>query len=494
MALSFNLIPANLRIPGVYSEIDNSQAVSGPQLIQYRRLIVGQMLDAGTATPLQLVRVTSIAQARTLFGAGSMLHGMLQAALTNNSFTECWVMPIEDDGAGVDATGNIVFGGAPTAAGTLNLYIAGRRVRVAVASGDTTSAIATAVVSALTALTGDDTLPVTAAVDGVDTSQVNFTARNAGEAGNGIDIRVNYYSDEALPAGLTATVTAMSGGTGNPDIADAIAALGDEWFQVIAFPYTDASNLTKLETELTDRFGPLREIEGHAFAAADDTLGNLGTLGDSRNSPHLTIMSAAYEPMPPYEKAAETASIAAFYAAIDPARPLQTLPYSWCLPAQDADLFTMEERNLLLFDGIGTTYVDAGGVMRTERLITTYKENAAGGTDTSYLDSETLFTLMFIRHDWRDYIKRKYPRHKLANDGTRYGPGQAVVTPKVIKAEALAKFREWEEIALVENIDQFKADLIVERNGSDPNRLDVKLPPDLVNGLRVVGNIIAFRL
>lgn len=494
MAISFDNIPATLRVPGVFSEVDNSQAVSGPQAIQYRRLLIGQMLSSGTATAAELVRVTSEAQAATLFGEGSMLHGMCLAALTQDDFIELWVMPLDDDGAANAAAGSVKFGGAPTAAGTLNLYIAGRRVRVAVGSGDTPGDVATAAAAAINAMAGNDALPVTAAVDGVEATQVNITARNKGEAGNDIDIRLNYYDDEVTPAGLTVTITAMSGGTANPDISSALAALGDEWFQAMAMPYTDSSNLAALEAELADRFGPMREIEGHGFAAARGSHGQLGTLGDGRNSPHVTIVQAAYEPMPPYEKAAETASIAAYYASIDPARPLQSLPYKWCLPAKTADQFTLEERNLLLYDGIATTTVDAGGVMRTERLITTYKQNAAGGQDVSYLDCETLFTLMFIRHDWRDYVKRKYPRHKLANDGSRFGPGQAVATPKLMKAEYVAKAREWEELALVENIDQMKADLISERNPSDPNRLDLLLPPDLVNQLRIVGNKIAFRL
>ncbi|MNG29476.1 Phage tail sheath protein [compost metagenome] len=63
-----------------------------------------------------------------------------------------------------------------------------------------------------------------------------------------------------------------------------------------------------------------------------------------------------------------------------------------------------------------------------------------------------------------------------------------------MKAEALAKFREWEELGLVENIDDFKANLVAERNASDPNRLDVLLPPDLVNQLRIIANKIQFRL
>jgi len=76
MAISFNQIPANIRVPGVYSEVDNSQAVSGPQLIQYKRLIFGQKLGSGSAPANTLVRATSTAEARDLFGIGSMLHGI----------------------------------------------------------------------------------------------------------------------------------------------------------------------------------------------------------------------------------------------------------------------------------------------------------------------------------------------------------------------------------------------------------------------------------
>lgn len=490
MAISFNEIPANIRVPGVYSEIDNSQAVSGVQMLQYRILLLGQKLAAGTATALLPVRITSVQQAQLLFGIGSMLAIMAEAAIASNSFTEMWAQPMADNPAGAAAAGSLAFGGAPTASGTVSVYIGGRRVQIGATSTDTPASLATALAAAINANTA---LPVTAVVDSTTTSKVNLTARNNGEAGNGIDVRVNYFG-ESLPTGLTTTIVPLAGGTANPDVTAALTALGDEWFQVIAMPYTDAANLAVLENELESRFGPMREIEGHAFAAAAGTHSSLGTLGDSRNSPHLTIVAAANEPMPAYAKAAESAAIAAYYASIDPARPLQTLPYSYCLAPAEADRFTLEERNLLLYDGIATTMVNASGVLQMERMVTTYKTNEAGGADTSYLDVETLFTLMTIRHDWRDYIKRKYPRHKLAADGTRFGPGQAVATPNLFKAEAVSKFREWEEIGLVENFDQFKRDLIVERNASDPNRLDVVLPPDLINGLRVVANKIAFRL
>ena len=47
---------------------------------------------------------------------------------------------------------------------------------------------------------------------------------------------------------------------------------------------------------------------------------------------------------------------------------------------------------------------------------------------------------------------------------------------------------------LVENLAAFKANLIVERDDNDPNRVNVLYPPDLVNQLRVFAVLNQFRL
>ncbi|NWB92332.1 phage tail sheath subtilisin-like domain-containing protein [Pseudomonas agarici] len=490
MTIGFDSIPGagTLRKPGVYSEIDNSKAVRGPQPVSYRRLLIGQKLSGGIAPANTLIRITSPAQADVQFGDGSMLSGMVRAVMAIDTYTELQVLPVIDNAAGVASTATLAFTGPATSSGTVELMIAGRRVSVGVISADTATAIATATAAAITA-TAD--MPVTALAA---TGTVTLTSRHKGEAGNTLDARVNYYTGQVLPAGVAVTISAFTGGSGNPDLGAALAALGDEWFQVWGLPYSDSATLATVKTELNSRFAWDREIEAHAFTAARGSQGSLGSLGDSHNNQHLVIMMANDEPMPAYEKAAETMAIAALYAAIDPARPIQNLQYAWCLAPAAADKFTNQERNLLLFDGIATSKVNNDGTMVVERLITTYKTNTAGGPDISYLDSETLFTLMYIRHDWRDYILRKYPRHKLADDGARYGIGQPVVTPVVMKAEAISKFREWERLGLVENMADFKANLIAERNESDPNRLDLLLPPDLVNQLRIVANKIQFRL
>ena len=94
----------------------------------------------------------------------------------------------------------------------------------------------------------------------------------------------------------------------------------------------------------------------------------------------------------------------------------------------------------------------------------------------------------------RQAITSKFPRCKLADDGTRFGAGQAIVTPNIIKAELVAQYRIDEFNGLVENGAAFKANLIVERDPNDPNRVNVLYPPDLINQLRVFAVLAQFRL
>lgn len=491
MTISFNQIPINLRVPGVYVEFDNSKAVKGLVGMPYRALLVGQRLAAGTVAALVPTRISSADQAREYFGQGSMLAQSAEAWFANNRFTETWAIALDDNAAGAFAAGTVTITGTASETGTLNLYVGGRQVQVAVASGTLQAAVATALAAAINALPD---LAVTAAVDGVTTNQVNITARHKGEAGNGIDLRLNYYLGQKTPAGLTVAIVAMAAGTANPALAGLITAMGDEWFNIIALPYTDAASLTALESELDDRWGPMRPIEGHAFAAAVGSQATLSTLGDTRNSPHISIMGANSSPTTTWELSAAVAAVVAYYANIDPARPFQTLTLKAVMAPAMTDRFTMEERNLLLYDGISTFVVDAGGTCRIERMVTTYRLNAFGTADPSYLDVNTMLTLGYLRYTFRARFAQKYPRHKLADDGTRFGAGQAVLTPKIAKAECFAIFRQWEDAALVENFDDFKANIIVERNTTDVNRLDIYLPPDLVNQLRVTAAQVGFRL
>jgi phage tail sheath gpL-like len=82
----------------------------------------------------------------------------------------------------------------------------------------------------------------------------------------------------------------------------------------------------------------------------------------------------------------------------------------------------------------------------------------------------------------------------VADDTARFGTGQSIATPKTVKAECIAWFTEMEELGLVEDLAQFKRDVVVERNSSDPTRLDILLPPNIVNPLLQTATKFEFRL
>lgn len=491
--VSFNQVPSNLRVPFVAVEFDASNAQQGPALLAYKALLIGQKTSAGSATADTVVPCTSVDDAIALAGRGSMLHRMALAWFASNKSTALWLGVLGDAGGGVAATGTIVVTGPATAAGTIFLYLGGERLTIGVNSGDTATTIATAIAAAINA---DLDLPVTASSA---TGTVTLTFRHKGLVGNTYDVRVNFNDGEALPAGVTATITAMGGavaGTTNPTLTNLIAAMASIWFQIWAHPYTDATSLTAIETELESRFGPMRQQQGLAISSAAGSFSTLTTLGSGRNSKQSCIVAPdGVAPLtPPMEYAAEVAALVAFYGADDPARPFQTLGLSNAQAGHETDQWTVDERNLFLFAGISTTKQVVGGGVQLDRIITTYETSPSGAADTAYLDATTMLTLLYLRYSFVVRMQLKYPRHKLADDGTRFGAGQAVITPKLGKAEAVTWFGEMVDLALVQNLDEFKTNLVVERNASDPNRLDFLLPPQLIGQLIVTAAQIQFLL
>lgn len=491
-AISFSQIPSNVRVPLFYAEMDNSQAGYFTQ--NQRTLLIGQKLAAGTAAANTPYLVSRTDEAKTLFGIGSMLARMHEIYRLNDSFGEVWCIALSDNGAGVAATGTVAITGPATGAGTLNLYIGSQRVQVAVAASDSATTVAAALAAAINA---DTTLPVTAAAV---TGTVTCTARHKGTLGNDIKLILNYRGNlggEVTPAGLAVVITPMASGATDPSLTSAITAMGDEEYDFIIHPYTDATSLDAIGTELNDTTGRWawdRQVYGHAYTAKRDTLGNLVTLGTSRNDQHHTI--AGFEadvPNPAWEYAAAYGARNAKFIAIDPARPTQTGELVGILPARPGSRFLLTERQTLLNSGIATSYV-GGGIVRVERAITTYQKNSWNQADPSYLDSETMHTSAYVIRKLRYVVTQKYPRHKIANDGTRFGAGQAIVTPNVIRGEMIAAYAEMEELGIVENAKAFAEHLIVERDATDPNRVNVLYPADYVNQLRVFALLNQFRL
>lgn len=273
--------------------------------------------------------------------------------------------------------------------------------------------------------------------------------------------------------------------------------MGSEPYEYIGVPYCDSTTLDAFKDVMNDtsgRWGPYEMLYGHVFSVKRDDFNTLLTFGKTRNDQHCTTFSleptfGSWDP----EVLATIVARTKIFIDADPARPTQTGQLIGITGAPVGEMFELTERNTLLQNGMATLK-SVSGVVQIERSVTNYRVNSYGEQDLSYLDCETLFTSAYVIRYLKGIITSKYGRHKLANDGTNFGPGQAVVTPSIIRAELTVAYAKLEREAIVENAELFEKYLVVERDADNVNRMNVLFPPDYVNQLRVFALLNQFRL
>ncbi len=477
---SFNTIPANLRVPGFYAELDASQANSGEML--HKLLVVGQRLSTGSVAALVPTRLTTVDEARKYFGYGSMLTAMLEKAFENHPSMDVWAIALDDvaqPSGGIAASGLLTLTGAASTSGVIKLTIAGTKVTVGVTKDQTDAAMASAIVTQINATGG---LSVIAAVNGTNANQVDFTARHTGEVMNDVVITVQFDATVTPTAPLFSTDgrIQLAGGATNPDLTPVLSVMGDEWYRWMICPYTDTDNLVRLEAAQDDRFNPVRSIGFRAFTAFRGTYGQAATHGDARNGMHVTCMGTGNAPQPAYLWAAANGAAAANELAKDPTRQLRSIKLRGITPPAVDERIQFTQRNLLLFDGISTYTVGSDDSVYIESQITMYQENAQGLADDSLLYLNVPEWYEMYRYEQR-VLFAPYARYKLAEDSPDLPAGQPIMTPKKAKALLESWYREHMvgTLGWCEQPDEYHADVV--KNG---NRLEIIDYPNEVENLR----------
>ena len=505
--MAFDLIPADAKQPLFYAEVNSSKAGGGSTARP--SLLLGQKLASGTATANAIVQVTGKAQADGLFGVGSHLARMARAYIDNDKIGILYAIPVAD-GAGDGASGTMTITTTATGSGTLHLYIAGQRLQISISDGDTPADVGDAIVAALgnseaLAVTAVSQYPVYASNSG---GIVTFHARNVGTLGNKLDIRVDYLGvssseDSEDDTGMTFGACTLTGAGTDPGLTNAIAAMGDERYSYVGHPWTDSTILTQFQTEFADstagRWGPYRKVYGHVFSGDVDTYANLSTTilaTAMNNDPHCSIFVIEDSPTPKWEYAAMYCARAAASLRNDPARNLNTLEL---IGAKSPTLasgsrFTYSERETLLNLGLTTPMISADGKVLIQRAVTNYTTDTYGNDDDAYMDVTTPANLDYQLTELESLVTTKYARCKLVSDTSVVDATQPVASPNMIAGDIVAKYKEWERRALVEDADTFASLLTVERSSTNPNRIDVLYPPDLANNLHIFAMVAEFRL
>jgi len=322
---------------------------------------------------------------------------------------------------------------------------------------------------------------VDAAVDGAAANQVNLVARHAGETGNSIDLRMNYYGEKS-PAGVVVAFggATMSGGATNPDVTAAINGMGTDWHNYIIQPYTDAANLTIIETMLSTNYQPPRQQGSRLFTAFRGSHATTTTFANGRNSEHVSCIGTGKSPAPVWIWAALNGIICAESLVRHPLKQMVGLKVpaveGYVLAPNHIDRWTDVERNLAIPDGISTYTVGADGQVYLEWQVSMYQVNTAGVADDALL--------LINATEFRERVRFEkiatfapYARHLLAGDNARVSPGVDVMQPSDALVLLLDLYRKQEAKGWVQDYEGYKETLIAEIDVDVKTRLNITDQP-----------------
>ena len=463
--ISFDNIPASIRKPGKYFEFNTKLAVRTLPGNLQKMLIVGQRMAAGTVAQAVPTDIFSSDQAATFFGRGSMLHLMCKAAITAYPYLQLTAVALDDAGAGVLATGTVTITNNATASGVLSLKIGNQQVDVAVTTGDTPTLIAAAVAAQIGK---QPDLPVTATSTPGSPASVNLSAKNKGTLGNEIKLVAT------ITSGIVTTVstTSMISGATDPNLDTALATVVAAGHHIVVTPYNLSVDLIKLRTHLTLVSGPMEQRGAIGIFGHTGSLGTATTLANTINDGRISGILVPQSRSLSYEIAAAYGAVCA--SEEDPARPLNTLELKGIDPTPILNRLSRTEQENALNNGITPSEIGPGERVQIVRAITTYTLDPQAVPDISLFDLTTIRTLDYVRKACRERIALRFPREKLSSK-----------TPAKVRSELLDVLVKLEELEIVEEVEANKDGLIVERDSQDPNRLNAKIPTDVVNGLHV---------
>lgn len=477
-----------LNVPGTYFVIDPSGAITGSPALPNSVLYIGSRLSAGTVDALEIRQIITDTDAEAFFGVGSHIAQMIEKGRgtgPSGQVIKQWAISLDDAGGGAAAAGDITFTGTSTEAGTLGYMIGGREIRVGIPSGTAAAAVPALAVAA------DHTRLAATPTDGTG-GVLDFDARNAGEIGNDIDIRMT----EELPAGLSEVITGMTGGATNPLLTAAITAIKGLTVQRIVLGYSDTTSVDAIVAELVARESFIREQYGRAFVGLAGSSSSAIAYAAGYNSRFLTLMLSSLSPMPPWEVAAWLTMVDASISDPSGNRDHAT-GLGFVHPTITARLGFSDHEALIVGGVTPLVGDDFGDVMEVVRHVTTYKQNAGGFPDKTYQDattSDTLWALTFTA-DFR--LTTLYGDFKVADDPVSDIPGQSILTPnRLITALLLIYDDIWVANGWVEEAGRsaYQEALVAERNKSDVGRLDSFIRPNLTNSLHVIAIQVGFIL
>ncbi|MDR1575712.1 MAG: phage tail sheath protein [Treponema sp.] len=487
MAIPFTQIPDVLLVPGQYQEVDNSLAGSTSEI--KKALIIACKSAAGTAPAGTPVRVLSDLKAAALFGYGSPAAILTRIFLALNKIEECWVLPVAAPGAATPWQKIYTVSVTTAQQGGAAITVNGAKIdAAAVVPGASAEEVAAAIVARINS---EVWLPIEA--EAGEDGEFTVKAVVPGTSGNANSVTI---VSEAV--GVTITEGAVTQGAQTANITPLFPGLGSVRYNYVISDFDDPDNIAALATELTSRFGAMRQIGGRAFVALSGELGSVSEPGTvlaraaAINNPHIVLVPRLTNPQLPGEWAARWCAIACRILADDPAANTYDLTVTGLASKVELDADT---RQIMLTAGIATCRLDTTGNVLIERLVTSYTENSDGGRDTSYLDIQVPETVDAVRTYINAEAKKRYKTWKLASTEENFGSGAKVMTAGIFRSflcelyqAVFIKEKRW-----CQDFDGYKSSLIVEVKSGSKTWLEYSHQPNLIGQFYIGAGLLQFK-
>ncbi len=486
MGVSFDYVPADAAASNVFIEQEYEKRSFGDIIIPQKIAAIGQYNSGKTPDDYLPRLISSVAEAKTLYGPGSMLAIMIEALWKGKGTVPVTAFPVPDAGAGTAANnGTITVSTPSTGSGTIALYIAGKRVAVGVSGVKTVDEIATLIAAAITA---NPNLPATGAAA---TGVVTLTAKWKGTTGNDISIKLDLGVGDDInePAGVTIAIVAMSNGATDPTFASGtnpFENFGDTWYTWTDYPYNDDTLLDVLEAAGNDRNDPAVKRQFAGVCGYVDTRSNFLTWLDDRNSAWTTPFPVEDSPNMPLEIASALIGVAARRAQANPGRPYRALTLPSILPGTGA-LWTYGQRDQVVKAGGSTFKVSSDGKVRIEDLITTRTKNDLEEDDSSMRATERIANIQAKIYSIDTIFNSEPFVSGVVVDDAAVTDVDYAIRPKTVKAYAIKLIDElWVPKALTKNRDAVVAGIVCEIGPGNPERINIQVPDDMAVGLKII--------
>ena len=458
--LNFSELAGQNLSPTIAIETDFLSGVSISPEISKRLLLIGYKISGGTATANEVYEIPSEGKGRTLFGEGSMLSNMIEAAMRQKTQYRLFAMAYAE-GGGVQATEDItITGTSATTAGEIRGYIAGRLVRAGIEVGDTPTTAGDALVAAI----GDIyNMPITSSNS---TGTVSITARHAGVEGN--TIRLD--SIECTAAGLTATAGAavLSGGTLAGDPTTGLANLQADRFHHICCGTNDSASLVIVETHVDLQSGATVQKWCDMYGATNGNEAAATALAAALDNKRAHIAWAQNCPNPCWEIAAANAAEIAGTADRKQNQNGHVLKFLKP-PVSRSSWPIKSELNSSIAAGVTPIRFDEKYAY-IDRQVTTWT------TDSTFRDTAIMQISDYCDEDYIERIRSRYSDAALKVDSLPNT--QNVVSPDRMLDVLKEAMADWEALDYIQGsvLDAELGNLISQANSLDANRIDTGFP------------------